>query len=125
MSESKLTERDLSMLRHMLGINTPWDDRPKPYRNYAAVEPENDQFKRLSGEGYVVSCGFTAFSSYEYFKCTDKGTDAAIQSHRSIRWPRAKRRYHRYLDICDCFPDHTFGDFIKDPELRKHLDVAG
>ncbi len=36
-------DKQLHTMRHMLGINTPYDAEPEPYRNYAAVAPGGDR----------------------------------------------------------------------------------
>lgn len=114
-----LTEHQLSVLRHMLGINDPYVGRPEPYRNYAAVNPVDPEFAELERIGAVriyrrASAGF----EYDYYECTPAGRDAAIKSHKAIRMPKRKRIYSVFLDLRDCLPDLTFREFLTSPEFE-------
>lgn len=115
-----LTDDQLHTLRHMLGINTPNDRMPRPYRNYAAVNPGDAEFAELERLG-AVECyrraGTVSGFEYDYFRCTEAGELAARRSHRKIRRTKSQRVYAKYLDISDVFPDLTFGEFLKLPEF--------
>ena len=116
-----LTKNQLHTLRHMLGINTPNDRQPKPYRNYAAVPPGDKEFAELENLG-AVSCYRRAGSlgsRYDFFQCTDAGRAAAMKSHRTIRKSRPKRMYAKFLDISDCCADLTFREFLTSPEFAE------
>lgn len=116
-----LTKDQLHTLRHMLGINTPDDRIPKPYRNYAAVPPGDNEFAELAALGAVI-CYRRAGgpgSRYDYFQCTDAGRAAAMKSHRTIRNSRSKRMYSKFLDISDCCADLTFREFLTSPEFAE------
>ena len=121
--EMKLTNNQLHTLRHMLGINTPNDRVPKPYRDYAAVSPGDAEFLELERLGaverYTVSLG-----EYTYFRCTEAGKLAAMRSHRAIRKGKPQRRYSVYLDICDSYQDLTFKDFLTNPKFKEARDNA-
>ncbi len=118
-----LTNDKLDTLRHMLGINTPNDRIPKPFRNYAAVNPGDKEFAELeligAVERYTASLG-----EYTYFRCTEAGKLAAMRSHRTIRKGTPQRRYSVYLDICDSYQDLTFKDFITNPEFKEARENA-
>ena len=108
----------LHTLRHMLGINTPDDRIPRPYRNYAAVSPGDSEFKELECIGVVEkykSCD--PDTQYDWFRCTKVGKLAAMRSHRDIRRTKAQRRYSKFFDLCDCYPDLTFFEFLTNPEF--------
>ena len=114
----ELTEKQLHTLRHMLGINKPADRVPKPYRNYAAVAPGNEEYVELARLG-VVELYECSNKDYDYYQCTDQGKLLAMRSHRNIRYTRGKRRYRVFLDIRDAFQDLSFREFLTDPEFAQ------
>ena len=115
-----ITPDQLHMLRHMLGINTPYDDEPRPYRNYAAVSPSDPRFIELERLGLVkLARRAGADSELDFYLCTDEGRAIAMRSHRDIRHSRGARRYHRYLKMTDAFPGLTFGEYLKSKELQQ------
>lgn len=111
-----LSAAQLSTLRHMLGINTPEVSKPWPYRNYYCASPGQPEMAELARVGAVEL--YATRGGYEWFRCTDAGKAAAIASHRSIRYPEARRRYIRFLDVRECCPDLTFREFLTDPRYR-------
>ncbi|MFA7483903.1 MAG: hypothetical protein WC314_25640 [Vulcanimicrobiota bacterium] len=113
----ELNEAQLHTLRHMLGINTPYDKIPRPYRNYAAVEPSDPEFIELAKLGAVEV--YRRSEVYLYYRCTDQGRAAALRSHRKIRRTKAQRVYGKFLDLCDVFPDMTFKDFLTSPYFDR------
>ena len=121
----ELTEKQLETLRHMLGINTPDDRIPKPYRNHYAASPGNEKMAELERLGAVKFIGKNHLGSgYDFYACTDEGRLAAIMSHRTIRKKKPQRVYAKYLDVSDCFPDLTFKDFLTHPEFKQCRDEA-
>lgn len=120
----ELTADQLHMLRHMLGINTPADREPKPYRNYAASVASDERMLALEKAGAVERCGSVSWSEYEYWQCTEAGKAAAVASHRSIRYTRSKRRYIKFLEVSDAWPDLTFREFLTLPELAQCRNEA-
>ena len=119
-----LTEKQLSMLRHMLGINTPWDKKPKPYRNYAAVVPDDPEYIELEKMGLVENMGRSSISDYDCYVCTQKGKAVAMESHRQIRYTKPRRRYRAYLSLTDGLDDLTFHEFLTAPEFKEVRDNA-
>ena len=120
-----LTDDQLHTLRHMLGINTPYDREPKPYRNGAAVNPGDPEYLELARLGAVEkyrdpSPGF----EYEYYRCTEAGKAAAIASHRTIRKSRSARVYACFLSMKDCDADLTFLEFLTDPYYADARRIA-
>jgi hypothetical protein len=104
----------------MLGINTPEDKEPKPYRNYVAVNPGDGKYIVLERLGLVECYRRSGPSTeYDWYKCTDKGTSIALISHKHIRYNKPRRRYLKYLEISDCLPDLTFKEFLTSPDFRE------
>jgi len=117
-----LTDDQLHTLRHMLGINTPDDRKPRPYRDYAAVNPGDPEFGELERLGAVERINKPVpswASDYEWYQCTEAGKAAAMASHRKIRKGKPQRVYSAYLSCRDCFPDLTFKEFLTDPEFDE------
>lgn len=117
------TPEQLSTLRHMLGINMPFDKIPRPYRDYAAVVPGDPEFQQLAGAGLVERYReASSTSQYDYFRCTPAGRTAAMQSHRAIRVCKAQRVYRRFLQVSDAVAGLTFRQFLVEPayaDLRR------
>ena len=107
------TERQLSTLRHMLGINTPMDKEPQPHRNYAAVSPGDAQFLEMEEAGLVER--YSERPPYHWYTCTEHGKALAMASHKTIRAPRSKRRYNAFLRMRDSYQELTFREFLTDP----------
>lgn len=119
-----LTKEQLHTLRHMLGINTPWDRVPKPYRNYAAVNHGDPEFIELERMGLVKNQGRSSISEYDCYVCTEEGKLSAIRSHREIRYSKPRRRYLAFLGLMDCCPDLTFREFLTSQEFRELRENA-
>ena len=117
---NETTEKQLDMLRHMLGINDPAKRVPKPYRNYAAVNPDDPLFVEMDATGlverYEANC---PGSDYHWYRCTDGGRIAAMRSFRKIQYSPAKRRYIAYLSVSDVCPDLTFRQFLTNPRFSE------
>lgn len=110
------TPEQLSTLRHMLGINTPYDRMPRPYRDYAAVVPGDAEFLQLAAAGLVERYREAGNGQqYDYFRCTAAGREAAMKSHREIRAGKAQRMYRRFLEVSDAVSDLTFRQFLVEP----------
>lgn len=114
-----LTPAQLHTLRHMLGINTPDDRVPRPYRNYACVNPGDPEYLELERLGMVEQYQARDSGSYHWYQCTDIGRAAAMRSHRDIRYSKASRRYSKWLSIHEAWEDVTFRDFLTKPEFAE------
>lgn len=110
-----LTACQLDTLRHMLGINTPDDREPKPYRDYYCANRDDPKLKALAELGAVRL--YSQRDSYDWYCCTPAGRAAAIRSHRTIRRTKAQRLYSKFLDVKDCCPDLTFKQFLTEPDF--------
>jgi hypothetical protein len=121
----ELNASQLDTLRHMLGINDPSVGHPKPYRNYAAVNPGDPEFVALATVGAVERYRTAGKdSSYDFYRCTDAGRAAAMASHKTIRLPKSKRVYSKFLDVRDALGDISFKDFLTRPEYRESRETA-
>lgn len=115
-----MNEKHLDMLRHMLGINDPSKREPKPYRNYAAVNPGDPLFVELAALGLVELYRRAGGpTEYDFYRCTDAGRSAALRSHRTIRLPKSKRVYSTFLGIKDVYCDLTFKQFLTLPQFAE------
>jgi hypothetical protein len=110
-----LDVEQLRVLRHMLGIDRPEMDQPKPYRDYYCASPDDPTMQELLRVGAVEL--YATQGGYEWYRCTPAGRAAGIASHRTIRYTRDQRRYIRFLDLKDCCPDLTFRQFLTDPRF--------
>lgn len=113
-----LSDDQLCTLRHMLGINTPYQKTPQPHRNYACVNLGDPKFIELERVGAVEKFEVKE-TEYEWFRCTKGGKMKAMQSHKKIRKTKAQRRYRIYLNLTDYYPDLTFGEFLKLSEFKE------
>lgn len=110
-----LTNDQLGILRHMLGIDKPGATPSEAYRDYYCANPGDPEMAELERIG-MVRCYRACGGGYEWFTTTGTGRTAAFASLRAIRLPKRKRVYRRWLDISDCYPDLTFGEFLTSPE---------
>lgn len=112
------TPEQLDLLRHMLGINDPSQRVPAPYRNYAAVPPGDPCYLEMAQAGLVeIYREAAGANAYDYYRCTDAGREAALVSHKTIRWSKSKRVYRKYLDVSDVLTGLTFSQFLRSPQF--------
>lgn len=114
---NNLTPEQLDTLRHMLGINTPDDKRPKPYRDYYCASKGDAKLAEMARIGAVEL--YRIDESYEWYCCSPKGREVAMASHKTIRRSKGSRMYSKYLDVHECCPDMTFKDFLTKPEFAE------
>lgn len=112
----ELNSEQLRVLRHMLGIDRPEMDVPKPYRDYYCTTPGDPTMAKLLRVSAVRL--YATRGDMEWYTCTPEGRAAGIASHKAIRYSPAKRRYIRFLDIRDCMPDLTFREFLTNPRFK-------
>ena len=110
-----LTPEQLRILRHMLGIETPRDRFPAPYRDYYCANPGKPALHELQALGMVRL--YSTRDGYEWWCTTDAGRAAAMASHKTIRYSKPRRTYIKWLDIKDCFADLTFREFLTHPDF--------
>lgn len=112
-----LSVEQLRILRHMLGIDRPEVAQPKPYRDYYCANPGDPSMVELERLGAVKQ--YDDRGDYAWYTCTDEGRAAGMASHKTIRYSAAKRRYIRFLDLRECWPDLTFRKFLTDPRFNE------
>ncbi len=112
-----ISEDDIHTLRHSLGIE--WAHE-KSCRNYFCDELPSPQMERLVRAGLMTQGRYVAGHedhSMRYFHVTECGI---LLAHEDIPVKSmAKRRYERFLDISDVFPDLTFREFLTSPEFAE------
>lgn len=112
-----LTEDDLHVLRHMLGIN---DARkpPRPYRNHYCANAGDDQLERLERLGMVrVARRPNSWLDFVTYAATEEGRAAAMRSATERLVPKKKRVYLLFLDVRDTCPDLSFREFLTSPDF--------
>lgn len=112
----EMTEHQLSTLRHMLGVNDN-TKRQQPYRNYAAVTPNDPHYQELARLGMVEM--YAVDWAYHWYRTTDAGRVAALQSQKQRLVSKSKRVYLAYLSVRDAFNDLTFKRFLVEPEFAE------
>lgn len=117
-----LTEKQLDTLRHMLGINDPWMPEPTPSRDYFCASSGDPELAELARLGLVRL--YSQRNNYDWYATTDAGKDAAMRSHKTIRYTKAQRVYGKFLDIRDCYSELTFKEFITSPEFADSRRAA-
>lgn len=118
----QMTNEQLRILRHMLGIDDPYARVPKPYRNYYCASHNYAPLMELERLGAVRL--YRTDERYHWYTCTESGKLAAMRSHKTIRLPKSKRVYAAFLNARDAFQDLTFKDFLTRPEfLRSRVDA--
>lgn len=112
-----VSEEHLRILRHMLGIDTPWIKNPNEYRDYYCANPGYGPLLELEKMGMVVK--YSEGGGYHWFKTTDMGKEAARESQRRMLLPKPKRRYRKWLSVSDSVPGLTFEEFLTLPEYKE------
>lgn len=103
----------------MLGINDRSKRSPVPYRNYAAVNDGDKHYAEMAAAGFVKKSGRTAGGEYQLYRTTEEGFRLAVESYKTIRLPKSKRMYLRFLSVADACPDISFKDFLTHPDFAQ------
>lgn len=117
-----LTEEQLQTLRHTLGIDTPDERAPKAYRNYFCANRGDTDLAERARLGAVRL--YRQCDHYDWYTTTGAGRAAARASHRTIRLPKSKRIYSRYLDVADVHAHLTFHEFLTSPTYAETRAAA-
>lgn len=119
------TPEQLGTLRHMLGINNGRLRYVTPTRDSYFTFESDKCLTELEQMGLVYKFrGPDLTSPYTVYKTTELGRELAVDSFKSIRWSRSKRRYANFLDAREGNPDLTFRQFLTDPMyayMRKNV----
>ena len=122
---SAVSDEDLRVLRHMLGIDKPEHRDPEPYRNYYCADPGDLKLASMADRGLVaLRRRPTSVYPYDTYVATEEGIRLARQSARQRAYPKAKRVYLRYLHVSDCCPDLTFREFLTSAHFAESRRLA-
>lgn len=118
-----MTPNQLQILQHSLGLDQYGQGRM--YRNYFCSGDGCDPDPHCKA---LVELGFMGIYRKRAFceNCTDyyvteAGKKAMIaESPAPPKLTPGQKRYREWLECADCFPDWTFGDYLKN---RKKLQM--
>jgi hypothetical protein len=86
-----LTDKQLSTLRHMLGLTDLFRAQPVPYRNYAAVNPGDPEYLELERLGMIeLRRRNGPDNPYDNYACTEEGRRLATTDFMRVRKSRKK-----------------------------------
>lgn len=111
------SEKHLDMLRHMLGINDPYANKPISHRNYAAANINDPLFLEMQEVGLIEK--YRPDTEYAWYRCTTQGIIIATVSFMNCQMPKNKRRYRQFLNISDCDHRLTFHEFLTRDEYKE------
>jgi hypothetical protein len=122
--------RQLEILQHALGVdmygrNPRWANLAYGgfCRNFFCAGGANEvTCRELVEMGYMQQHKTT--EAYPYFNCsvTDAGKKAMLEeSPKPPKLTRGQQRYREWLNVADCFPDWTFGDWLKHRQEVSHV----
>ena len=112
----ELSKDDIHVLQHSLGIT----DGGKEYRNYYCAVTDDPQLEALTRSGLMVRGHKINDGRNRYYFVTDDGRKVAYKNLPSRpRLTRGQRRYRKWMNISDCYPDLTFKEFLTLPEFRE------
>lgn len=115
-----LNQKQIGMLRHMLGLTDNSKRDPQPYRNYAAVEPGDLCLLQLEKLGMVEKCCTpAAWRGLVCYRCTEVGKREAVKDFYRTRYNKSRRRYLRFLSVSGCVPGLTFREFLTKREWAE------
>lgn len=110
-----LSEKEIGMLRHMLGWTDRYKRDPPDGRDYAAVNPGDPLFVRMETMDLVKlahPAGTKDWMVLDTYTTTDEGKRLARQSFYKRRKNKAARRFHVWLGINESWPEFTFREFL-------------
>jgi hypothetical protein len=115
----------LHILQHALGRNEYGKNRDgrADYRNhFCAGEGSNDfaLCREAVAQGLMREYPPSQISGGDYvFVVTDAGkAHVAANSPPEPKRSRGQERYRRWLNVSDCYPDLTFGEWLKTDSAR-------
>ena len=118
-----LTEDQVSMLMHMLGLSEQHFSDPDCYRNHAAVEAgteTHEMFQSMEEQGIVKHTGSPdKVYDYHFYSATKESKTLALKLYQKNLGTRAERRYKRFLSLQDVHPELTFRAFLMDDYWRE------
>jgi len=113
-----LSEEQLRILRHMLGIDTRQTASPVECRDYYCANQGDPELIELERLGMVRR--YRRSDSYDWYTTTDAGKAAARASQRAGLLPLSQRRYLRFLNLREPLPDLSFREFLTHPDFAEY-----
>lgn len=124
-----LTERQLEILQHTLGVDQ-YGRTPKGFtpftRNYFCAGPRDEPDCRA-----LVAMGFMqqhrATKCFPYFNCSVTPAGIALMKAASPKPPcltRSQQRYLEFLDSDGCLGE-TFRDYLRTIQTQWYKDLKG
>lgn len=115
-----MTPHQIEILQHSLGVDQYGKGRQ--YRNFFDAGDDDDATcQQLVELGFMRKHPSTAIFPGHNYSVTDAGRSAMhAESPAPPKLTPGQVRYRRWLNCSDCFPDWTFGDFLKhEKELNE------
>ena len=108
-----MTAEQLGLLQHSLGVDQ--HGRGRMYRNFFCAGGSDEQVCReLIDLGYMKQHRTTEMLPYFNCSVTEAGKVAMLaESPKPPKLTPGQQRYRKWLDVADCYPDMTFGDWLK------------
>ena len=120
MKTINLTDKQLHMLQHSLGVDQYGEGRQ--YRNSYVTDADGadgQECQLLVEAGLMETHGALKLAGgMHYYRVTSQGIDAvALQSPAPPKLTRGQKRYRKFLDA-DC--DLSFGEWLQHGLYRQH-----
>ena len=104
------SKEDIHILQHSLGLTDPYA-KGRMYRNYYAAGPEEPTLDALVEKGLMVRGRTYNEGTGQYYHVTEDGKKVALENMPKPPSKKA-RRYSRFLNAKDAYPDLTFKEFL-------------
>lgn len=126
MTAPQLTDRELEIMRHTLGLRAEKPEAPS-YRNFFHADPEHSDLPvllALEKRGLMRRTRTPGFVDPEdmIFAVTDAGRACGL-AYPIPKLTQSQKRYRRYLDSDDCF--ESFLDFCRYDAERERRERLG
>ena len=116
-----LTRNDIQILQHSLGLTY----KRVPYRNYYATSPGDPEIERLVDLGLMSRGRKPGWTDFQYYHVTKAGEQLAIEEMPELpKLSRGQKRYQRFLDLQDSYPDMSFIEFLTDPYFKSYRETG-
>jgi hypothetical protein len=111
--KATLNAEQLQILQHALGVDK--FGQGEQYRNrFCAGGRDIDICLQLIEMDYMVQHQTTEMLPYFNCSVTEEGIAAMLaESPKAPKLTPGRKRYAEWLNVSDCYPDMTFGDWLK------------